>query len=108
MTASTESAAPAGDARQQAIEAQKAIPVVRSVKNMFFRRSRGCILSVPDEDGSLEVTYKNVALLRRFVSERGRIVPRRIANVSSKKQRELKREIKRARILALMPFVETK
>lgn len=88
----------------------KSIPVVRSVKNMFFRRQRGCILSVSTEEGddSLEVNYKNVQLLKRFISERGRIVPRRIANVSAKKQRQLKREIKRARALALLPYSESK
>lgn len=85
------------------------LPVVRSVKNMFFRRQRGCPLSVKDApEGSLYVSYTNPELLKRFVTERGRIMPRRISGVSAAKQRQLKREIKRARILALMPFVDTK
>src|SRR5688572_17471475 len=86
-----------------------AVPVVRGVKNMFFRRHRGCPLSVKDApDGSLDVTYKNLSLLKRFVTERGRIIPSRISGVSAKKQRELKREIKRARFLALLPYIDTK
>ena len=85
------------------------LPLVRSVKNMFFRRHRGCPLSVKDApEGSLDVTYKNIELLKRFITERGRIMPSRISGVSSKKQRQLKREIKRARHLALLPYVDTK
>lgn len=75
------------------------VPVVR---NVFFRRSRGCPLSeIPDE----EIDYKNIALLSRFISERGRIMPSRISSVSAKKQRQLAKAIKRSRMLALMPFV---
>ena len=50
------------------------------------------------------VDYKDTRLLQRHVSERGKIVPRRITAVSAKKQRELARAIKRARYLALMPY----
>ncbi len=75
------------------------VPVVR---NVFFRRSRGCPLSdVPDS----EIDYKNIELLARFVSERGRIMPSRISSISAKKQRKLALAIKRSRMLALMPFV---
>ena len=51
------------------------------------------------------VDYKDTATLRRFVSERGKIVPSRITAVSAKKQRELARAIKRARFLGLLPYV---
>ncbi|MGH6718957.1 MAG: 30S ribosomal protein S18, partial [Alphaproteobacteria bacterium] len=51
------------------------------------------------------IDYKDVKLLQRFVSERGKIVPSRITAVSAKKQRELARAIKRARHLALMPYL---
>lgn len=85
------------------------LPIVRSVKNMFFRRQRGCPLSIKDApEGGLYISYTNPELLKRFVTERGRIMPRRISGVCAMKQRRLKREIKRARILALMPFVDTK
>lgn len=53
----------------------------------------------------LEVNYKNDRLLRRFVTERGKIVPRRMTGTCAKGQRALVRAVKRARYLALMPYV---
>lgn len=76
---------------------------VANSKQVFFRRRKGCPLSEPN---SPKVDYKNLNLLSRFISERGRILPSRITSVSAKKQRELKRAIKRARNLALLPFVQ--
>ncbi|MCP4708393.1 MAG: 30S ribosomal protein S18 [Planctomycetes bacterium] len=52
-----------------------------------------------------EITYTNERMLRRFLSDRGKIVPRRISGISSKNQRLLCQAIKRARHLALLPFV---
>ena len=68
----------------------------------FNRRRKSCPLSGPNAPA---IDYKDTRLLRRFVSERGKIIPRRISVVSSKKQRELATAIKRARYLALMPYV---
>ncbi|MDD9900400.1 MAG: 30S ribosomal protein S18 [Alphaproteobacteria bacterium] len=68
----------------------------------FFRRKKTCPFS---SDVSPEITYKDPRLLGRYVSERGKIVPSRITAVSRKAQRKLSREIKRARFLALMPYV---
>ncbi len=51
-----------------------------------------------------KIDYKDVKLLQRFISEKGKIVPARITAVSAKKQRELARAIKLARELALLPF----
>jgi len=48
------------------------------------------------------VDYKNVKLLRKYISESGKILPSRITSVSQKKQRELSRSVKRARLLALL------
>jgi len=48
------------------------------------------------------VDYKNIKLLKRYMSESGRILPSRITSVSLKKQKELSRSIKRARLLALL------
>ena len=53
----------------------------------------------------LDIHYKNERLLRRFVTERGKIVPRRMTGTCAKGQRALVRAIKRARFLALMPYV---
>ena len=70
-------------------------------KKVFFRRRKGCPLQdLPDS----EINYKNLKLLSRFVSEGGRILPSRITSVSAKRQRQLKRAIKLARNLALLPF----
>ena len=68
----------------------------------FFRRRKSCPLSGPKAP---RIDYKDVKLLQRFVSERGKIVPSRITAVSAKKQRELAKAIKRARFLALLPYV---
>lgn len=52
-----------------------------------------------------KIDYKDTAKLRRYVSERGKIVPRRISGNCAKHQRQLTTAIKRARIIALLPFV---
>jgi small subunit ribosomal protein S18 len=75
---------------------------MRGGRKPFFRRQKSCPFSSTDAP---KIDFKDVKLLQRFVSERGKIVPRRITAVSSKKQRELARAIKRARNLALLPFV---
>ena len=51
------------------------------------------------------IDYKDVDLLRKFITERGKILPRRITGLTAKQQRNLTRAIKRARILALLPYV---
>jgi len=51
------------------------------------------------------IDYKDVDLLRKFVTERGKILPRRITGLTAKQQRDLTVAIKRARILALLPFI---
>ena len=68
----------------------------------FFRRKKSCPFT---GDNAPKIDYKDVRLLSRFLSERGKIVPARITAVSNKKQRELANAIKRARFLALLPYV---
>ena len=68
----------------------------------FFRRKKTCPFS---GDGAPKIDYKDVKLLQRFISERGKIVPSRITAVSTKKQRLLANAIKRARFMALLPYV---
>ena len=51
------------------------------------------------------IDYKDVGRLRRYLSERGKILPRRVTGNCARHQRQLTRAIKRARILALLPFV---
>ncbi|MDQ4060457.1 MAG: 30S ribosomal protein S18 [Pseudomonadota bacterium] len=68
----------------------------------FFRRRKTCPFSGANAP---RIDYKDVKLLQRFISERGKIVPSRITAVSTKKQRELATAIKRSRLLGLLPFV---
>jgi small subunit ribosomal protein S18 len=68
----------------------------------FFRRRKSCPFSGPNAP---KIDYKDIRLLQRFVSERGKIVPSRITAVSTQKQRELARAIKRARFLGLLPYM---
>ena len=56
-------------------------------------------------EGAPKIDYKDARLLQRYLSEQGKIMPSRISIVSMKKQRILAREIKRARFLALLPYV---
>ena len=59
---------------------------------------------IADKNLQKQLDYKNPELLKRFITDRGRIVPRRISGVSAKWQRALCREIKRARAIALLPY----
>ena len=68
----------------------------------FFRRRKTCPFT---GSNAQTIDYKDVRLLGRYISERGKIVPSRITAVSAKKQRELAKAIKRARNLALLPFI---
>jgi small subunit ribosomal protein S18 len=67
----------------------------------FGRRRKVCPFSGAE---SPKIDYKDVKLLQRYISEKGKIVPARITAVSAKKQRELAVAIKRARFLALLPY----
>ena len=57
------------------------------------------------ETNKIEPDYKDVKLIGRYISERGKIVPRRLSGITAKNQRRLAKAIKRARHLALLPFV---
>lgn len=73
----------------------------RGKARTFFNRSRVC----PFKEHEGAIDYKDVKLLKRFLTERGKIMPRRLTGVSAKRQRELAFAIKRARFLALLPYV---
>jgi small subunit ribosomal protein S18 len=68
----------------------------------FFRRRKSCPFSGTNAP---KIDYKDVKLLQRYVSERGKIVPSRITAVSAKRQRELAQAVKRARYIGLLPYV---
>ena len=73
-------------------------------KKVFFRRKKTCPFSGANAP---VIDYKDTRLLGKFITERGKIMPARITAVSSKKQRALSNAIKRARFLALLPYVAT-
>jgi len=68
----------------------------------YHRKRKGCPLSGKTAP---KIDYKDTRLLGRYITERGKIVPSRISGVCQKKQRELAVAIKRARFMALLPYV---
>ena len=70
----------------------------------FITKRKFCYFK---ENGITDIDYKNTKLLRRFVTEQGKIRPRRVTGSSARMHRKLVRAIKRARNIALMPFVNT-
>ena len=75
---------------------------VRAPRPVMRRRKKICIFCADKVDF---IDYKDAAKLRKFISERGKILPRRISGTCSKHQRELNTAIKRARQVALLPYV---
>lgn len=67
------------------------------------KRRKVCYFTV---NGITHIDYKDVELLKRFISERGKILPRRVTGTSAKYQRKLTKAIKRARQMALLPYVQ--
>ena len=69
----------------------------------FFRRKKTCPFSGPE---AIAIDFRDTKTLSKFVSERGKIIPARISAVSAPKQIKLSQAIKRARILALIPYLQ--
>jgi small subunit ribosomal protein S18 len=67
----------------------------------FFRRKKVCKFTVEKIDS---ISYRDVRLLQQFVSDRGKIIPRRLTGTSAPFQRKLTRAIKQARAIALLPY----
>jgi small subunit ribosomal protein S18 len=70
----------------------------------FFRRRKYCRFAA---EGIKEIDYKDLNLLKQYVSESGKIVPSRITGTSAKYQRQLADAVKRARFLALLPYSDS-
>ena len=70
----------------------------------FFRRRKFCRFTA---EGITEIDYKDLNLLKQYVSESGKIVPSRITGTNAKYQRQLATAIKRARFLALLPYCDS-
>ena len=73
-------------------------------KRRVFHRRKVCRFCA---DASLEINYKDPKSLRYFITERGKIIPRRLSGCCAKHQRTLTHEIKRARTIAFLPYVGT-
>ncbi|QIQ21720.1 30S ribosomal protein S18 [Zophobihabitans entericus] len=69
----------------------------------YFRRRKFCRFTA---EGIQEIDYKDISMLKSFITESGKIVPSRITGTSAKYQRQLARAIKRARYLALLPYTD--
>jgi len=79
------------------------VPVVpRRKRRQFYVRRKVCRFCV---DSKLAIDFKDTTTLRQFVTERGKIIPRRISGNCARHQRHLTRAIKQARLLALIPYV---
>ena len=70
----------------------------------FQSRRKFCYFK---ENARTEIDYKDVKLLKRFVTDQGKIMPRRVTGTSAKMHRKMVRAIKRARNIALMPYTNT-
>lgn len=70
----------------------------------FFRRRKFCRFTA---EGVKEIDYKDIATLKNYISETGKIVPSRITGTKAKYQRQLSTAIKRARYLALLPYTDS-
>lgn len=90
---------------EPSVEIEDTAPKVRTdtfrQKRTYFRK-KVCKLCLKKAQS---VDYKDVELLKRFITERGKILPRRITGTCARHQRMLSRAIKRARMIALLPFV---
>lgn len=87
-----------GSAGQRPTGGDKALA---TQKKQYFRRKKVCRFCVEKID---DINYKDVRMLTSFISERGKIVPRRISGVCTPHQRRLAEAIKQARNIALIPF----
>jgi len=84
------------------METQNTERTGRYPQKKFFHRKKFCRFC---SDSNIKIDYKNTAILNNFVTERGKIMPRRITGNCASHQRELALAIKRARMIAIMPFV---
>ncbi len=73
----------------------------RKVQRRRFFKKKLCKFCT---DSNISISYKEINMLRGFVTERGKIIPRRISGTCAKHQRQLSSAIKRARVVSLLPF----
>lgn len=76
---------------------------MRKINMAFFRRKKFCRFT---NDADAKIDYKDLDMLKNYVSEAGKIVPSRVTGTGAKYQRQLATAIKRARYLALIPYTD--
>ena len=72
--------------------------------SVYFRRKKMCKFS---SDGANEIDYKDINMLKNYISETGKIVPSRITGIQTRFQRQLAKAIKHARFLGLLPYCDS-
>jgi small subunit ribosomal protein S18 len=75
----------------------------RNSRNNLFKRRKFCRFTV---EKIIEVDYKDISILKEFVSENGKLIPARITGTKTRYQRQLGTAVKRARFLALLPYTD--
>jgi len=101
MTENTTTETPQQSTTEKTTATKRPMMPTRSRKQ-FFKKRRSCPFSGPN---AVKVDYKNIQLLRKFLSDSGKVLPSRITAVSTKHQRHLSRAVKQARYLALVPYI---
>jgi small subunit ribosomal protein S18 len=103
MVANTQNTANSNNAGKKSDNEDNLLKISLVNQSVFIRKRRRCPL---EHLPIAEINYKNLDLLNKFLTERGKIIPSRVTNVSMKKQRALGQAIKRARQLALLSPIE--
>ena len=76
-----------------------------SLQNFLFSKAKLSYYSPLNKQFQI-LNYKNIFLLRKYISIEGKILPRKLTNLNSKQQRDVSKAIKKARIMGLLPFVQ--
>ena len=92
-----------GSSRARAKAKGKGKGTDRKGRGQLFRRRKFCRFTA---EGIKEVDYKDIAILKDFINENGKIIPARITGTKARYQRQLSVAVKRARFLALLPYTD--
>lgn len=78
-------------------------PATKGRPTLYSKRKKYCKFT---REGISEIDYKNISLIKEFISESGKIIPSRITGTRARYQRQLSQAIKRARYIALLPYCD--
>lgn len=95
------------DDRPRGLKARLRAKARKKARKAGRRAFRGKKVSRLTTDRTLEVDYKDARVLRMFLTETGKIIPRRVSGNTAKQQREIVQAVKRARHLAILPYADT-